>query len=784
MARSSDPLRREALGVAAQLPTTRVEAPRTNAALQLAESLANATPELKEAMDTYNQGQADKARAEAKKDAIRSAGQELADATRAGVIKPTQNPWYIQAYNREGAAIRARSQLSQLQVESQTWEEVDDHAAFAQRWMQEAGSVAEAFGGEDYSAGFIAAEAQVTSQVLQTNTARNSARIVQEREQNVGALAQDALQQSLRARGGTLSANEAWAALAPIRETWFSTGGDELKWRQIVQTALVTTAEGNGDKYLLQLARAPELLYGPSEEGDKIRFGMGATEGRDYTGVTSSVGPQEVAIPASVPAGQEPSPQATPIKVDAPKRAGFTIPMPIPGGVSSGYGTRKAPTKGASTNHLAIDIPAAAGTPIQAQAHGKVIAAGKSGGLGNRVVVDYGGGVTATYAHMRDINVAEGDIVSPGQSVGGVGRTGTATGNHLHYRLEVNGKPVDPRTFKGTVGGTFEGTQGTGENAAPPIPTFPGFTGTDQPYDATAKPANVALRGPSLYSLPGVSAEIEQASYLIGQRNELAANERLRLETAKRNEQAFALKDQLYAKYGTQLLTGQVTRGQMMETLGAMGVSAPVIALTLGQVQNDIAESAGVAEAQMRAHGTNPGAAKEVMDLQVEAQTKGYSADLEARVSEKVLTGELSGDDGARIVGGAFSRSEQVRKEGESDARQAEADAQSKPGAAVKNASRLNEEAGNLAAFIYQQVNARGGKLGEKQLESLNIKLVLIAKAHLASNPGDYEGAYAKAKAAAATALQSLLASAAKKPQKKKPTSGAGNGAKVNPRGS
>lgn len=783
MARSSDPLRRDALGVVANLPQTRVEAPRTNAALQLADSLADASPALRGAMETYNREQAEKATAEAKKDAIRMAGQELADATRAGVIKPTQNPWYIQAYNREGAAIRARTQLSQLQVESQQWEEVDDHQAFAERWMKEVGSVAEGFEGEDYSAGFIASEAQVTSQVLQTNTARNSARIVQEREQNVGALAQDALQQALRARGGTLNANEAWAALAPVREQWFATGGDELKWRQILQTALVTTAEANGDKYILQLARAPELLYGPSEEGEKVRFGMGATDGRDYTGATvaESAAPQEVAVPPSNAPGEE-APAAVPLKVDVPKRQGFAIPMPVAGAVSSGFGPRVAPKKGASSNHRAIDIPAPAGTPIQAQAHGKVIAAGKQGGLGNRVVVDYGGGVTATYAHMNSINVAPGDIVSPGQSVGGVGRTGTATGNHLHYRLEVNGKPVDPRTFKGTIGGTFEGAQGTGEASGPAIPSFPGFQGTDAPYDAQARPQNMALRGPSLYSLPGVSGEIEQASYLIGQRNELAASERLRLETAKRNEQAYSLKDQLYAKYGTGLLTGQVTRNQMIQDLGAMGASAPVIALTLGQVQNDLAESAGVAEAQMRVHGTNPGQAKEIMDLQVEAQTKGYSADLEARVADKVLTGELSGDDGARIIGGAFSRSETVRREAESDARQAESDAQSKPGGAVKSASRLNEEAGNLAAYIFQQVNARGGKLGEKDLEALNVRMVLIAKAHLATNPGDYEGAYAKARAESARALQNLLAKLAKKPQKKKP-SAPGNGAKVNPRG-
>ena len=131
---------------------------------------------------------------------------------------------------------------------------------------------------------------------------------------------------------------------------------------------------------------------------------------------------------------------------------GFALPMPVEGRITSGFGKRKAPVAGASTNHEALDIAAPAGTPIRAQAAGRVVSAEDEGRAGLVVRVDYGNGVVASYAHMQGFSVKAGDPVKPGQTLGGVGQTGTATGPHVHYTLRVDGKKADPSKFAGVTG--------------------------------------------------------------------------------------------------------------------------------------------------------------------------------------------------------------------------------------------------------------------------------------------------------------------------------------------
>ena len=124
----------------------------------------------------------------------------------------------------------------------------------------------------------------------------------------------------------------------------------------------------------------------------------------------------------------------------------LVLQNPVQGGrVSSGLGARNAPTAGASRNHRGIDIAAPAGTPVSAGASGVVISAGRLGGLGNAVVVDYGGGTIAKYGHLSQIIAQRGQRVSAGEVIGKVGSTGVSTGNHLHYEVSTNGKTVDPR---------------------------------------------------------------------------------------------------------------------------------------------------------------------------------------------------------------------------------------------------------------------------------------------------------------------------------------------------
>ncbi|HEY4070569.1 MAG TPA: M23 family metallopeptidase, partial [Sphingomicrobium sp.] len=115
---------------------------------------------------------------------------------------------------------------------------------------------------------------------------------------------------------------------------------------------------------------------------------------------------------------------------------------------SSGFGVRSDPFRSGAAFHPGIDLAAPYGTPIYATADGTVVRAGwNSGGYGNLVEVDHGRGITTRYGHMSAILVHAGDHVTRGQQVGRMGSTGRSTGNHLHYEVRIDGRPVNPIPF-------------------------------------------------------------------------------------------------------------------------------------------------------------------------------------------------------------------------------------------------------------------------------------------------------------------------------------------------
>jgi len=95
--------------------------------------------------------------------------------------------------------------------------------------------------------------------------------------------------------------------------------------------------------------------------------------------------------------------------------------------------------------HLAVDVTAPAGTAVRAMAPG-VVGYADDGvkGYGNTVLLIHGGGWVTLYAHLEDFRVEPGARLERGSVLGGVGHTGIARGDHLHFALLVRGKPVDP----------------------------------------------------------------------------------------------------------------------------------------------------------------------------------------------------------------------------------------------------------------------------------------------------------------------------------------------------
>ena len=120
---------------------------------------------------------------------------------------------------------------------------------------------------------------------------------------------------------------------------------------------------------------------------------------------------------------------------------------PCSGTITSYFGYRKAPTKGASTYHEAIDIANSYGTPIYASDGGTVTYSGWYGGMGYTVIIDHGNGFQTYYGHNSSLQVSVGEHVYKGQQIARMGSTGTSTGNHCDFRIKYYGTFVDPLNY-------------------------------------------------------------------------------------------------------------------------------------------------------------------------------------------------------------------------------------------------------------------------------------------------------------------------------------------------
>jgi len=118
---------------------------------------------------------------------------------------------------------------------------------------------------------------------------------------------------------------------------------------------------------------------------------------------------------------------------------------PVRGRVTSPYGMRVL--NGRKEFHSGIDIGGPIGTNIIAAESGRVSYAGYMRGYGNVIILSHEGGYSTVYAHNSVNLVKKGQYIKKGSVIAKVGRTGNATGPHLHFEVRLMGKPLNPLLY-------------------------------------------------------------------------------------------------------------------------------------------------------------------------------------------------------------------------------------------------------------------------------------------------------------------------------------------------
>ena len=118
--------------------------------------------------------------------------------------------------------------------------------------------------------------------------------------------------------------------------------------------------------------------------------------------------------------------------------------LPVEGTLTSPFGYRIHPITGNTDFHTGVDLAAPLGTEIGAAWPGVVAETGNDSINGNYVKVIHSGTVCTSYNHLSRIDVAVGQRLARGETLGLVGSTGVSTGPHLHFELLIDGVRVDP----------------------------------------------------------------------------------------------------------------------------------------------------------------------------------------------------------------------------------------------------------------------------------------------------------------------------------------------------
>ena len=160
----------------------------------------------------------------------------------------------------------------------------------------------------------------------------------------------------------------------------------------------------------------------------------------------------DVGLPDGVSGTNIAQPAPTKTSVPAAPRKRFVAPSlagssgfswPVQGEIITEFGSSQR-----GVHNDGVNIAASEGAPVGAAAKGRVAFVGTNiKSFGKLVLVKHDGGIITAYAHLGDISVTEGDIVTAGQSIGRIGQSGRVDSPQLHFEIRKSRQPVDPRSL-------------------------------------------------------------------------------------------------------------------------------------------------------------------------------------------------------------------------------------------------------------------------------------------------------------------------------------------------
>lgn len=121
------------------------------------------------------------------------------------------------------------------------------------------------------------------------------------------------------------------------------------------------------------------------------------------------------------------------------------LPQPAEGTLAQGFGEHLHPRFRTKTMQSGLLIAAAGGLPVAAVADGKVAFADYYQSYGAMVILDHGGGWFSLYTHLLGLQVAKGQVLKAGESLGAVGDT--VDGPRLGFEIRHQAQPQDPQKW-------------------------------------------------------------------------------------------------------------------------------------------------------------------------------------------------------------------------------------------------------------------------------------------------------------------------------------------------